>query len=348
MRVAVISVALLWAGAALADELPYPAGRSIQKIEGTETALLIPEDLSAEKPGSFVILLHGAGDNGPNLIGSLHAWMGEGYVVCAPSASGGTWDTTDLAITKRIALHLMKVLPIDRKRVHTIGFSNGGWNLAPIAFDDDLKPCSACWIAAGYNGGKVGRWAKKGLGALALAGADDPNAGAARQTVPALKDKVRSVEVRLQTGLGHKWPREHDKYLFWWAGAMEGRFDPDTDMNFAWGDDLAAAIGALADKKRGGIFIYFHAPGDKDKPEARNLQNSVFMDQAVRHFGNQLQAVKLDLGDESEKYGVKVTPAVAVLKKDGTLKKLLSGKIKARRLASALRSVAPSKKPPKR
>jgi predicted esterase len=348
MRAAFFSVALLWAGAALADELPYPAGRSVQQIEGTETALLIPDDLSAEKPGSFVILLHGAGDNGPNLIGALHEWMRERYVVCAPSATGGTWDTSDLAKTKRIALHLMKVLPVDRERVHAIGFSNGGWNLAPIAFDDDLKPCSACWIAAGYNGGKVGRWAKKGLGALALAGANDPNAGAARQTVPLLKDKVRSVEVRLQEGLGHKWPRDHDKYHLWWAGAMEGRFNPDTDMNFAWGDDLDAAIEALKSEKRGGIFIYFHAPEDKEKPEAHRLQNSVFMDLAVRHFGNQLKAVKLDLGDESAKYGVKVTPAVAVLKKDGTLKKLLSGKIKAKSLASALRSVAPKKKPPKR
>lgn len=348
MRRALLSVVLAWAGTALADELPYPTGRSVQQIEGTETALLIPDGLSPEKPGSFVILLHGAGDNGPNLIGALRAWMEQGYVVCAPSATGGTWDKGDLAVTKRIALHLMKVLPVDPKRVHAIGFSNGGWNLAPIAFDDDLRPCSACWIAAGFNGGKIGRWAKKGLGALALAGADDPNAGAARQTVPLLKEKVRSVEVRLQAGLAHKWPREHDKYHLWWAGAMEGRFDPDTDMNFAWGDDLDAAIAALKGKKRGGIFIYFHAPQDKEKPEARRLQNEVFMDQAVRHFGNQLQAVKLDLGDESRKYGVKVTPAVAVLKKDGTLKKLLSGKIKARSLASALRSVAPNKKPPKR
>ncbi len=72
------------------------------------------------------------------------------------------------------------------------------------------------------------------------------------------------------------------------------------------------------------------------------------MDRAVRHFGNQLKAVKLDLGDESARFGVKVTPAVAVLKRDGKLKKLLSGKIKAKSLARALRSVAPNKRPPKR
>ncbi|MHC4549071.1 MAG: hypothetical protein ACYTEZ_09855 [Planctomycetota bacterium] len=348
MRAAVFFAALLVTGAALADDLPYPTGRSVHQIEGKETALLIPDEISADRPASFVILLHGAGDSGPNLIGALQEWMREGYVVCAPSATGQSWSTSDLATAKRIALRLMEVLPVDRKRVHAIGFSNGGWNLSPIAFDDDLRPCSACWIAAGYNGGKVGRWAKKGLGVLALAGADDPNAGAARRTVPLLEDKVRSAEVRLQQGLGHKWPREFDKYLLWWAGAMEGRFDPDTDMNFAWGDDLEAALEALKPEKKGGIFIYFHAPGDREKPEARKLQNQVFMDPVVRHFGNQLKAVRLDLGDESARYGVKSTPAVAVIKKDGTLKKLFSGKIKARSLASALRSVAPHKKMPKR
>jgi len=146
-------VLLIWAAAALADA--YPEGRSVQTIEGTETALLVPEGLSAERRGSLVILLHGAGDNGPNLVNALAPWQREGYVVCAPSATEGTWDPGDLAKAKRIALHLLKTLPIDPTRIHAVGFSNGGWNLAPIAFDEDLKPVSATWIAAGYNGGGI-------------------------------------------------------------------------------------------------------------------------------------------------------------------------------------------------
>ena len=142
------------------------------------------------------------------------------------------------------------------------------------------------WIAAGYRGGSVGKWAKKQLGVLALAGADDPNAKAAARTVPALRGKVRCAEARFQKGLGHKWPREHDAYLKWWMGAMEGRFVPGTDMNFKWGDDLDAAVEKLKGQKKGGIVVYFFAPEDQDKPEAKRLQGEVFMDPLVRHYGS--------------------------------------------------------------
>lgn len=335
-------VLLVTAAAAFAGE--YPAGKSVQKIEGVETALLVPD----ASPASLVILLHGAGDNGPNLIDALAPWEKDGYVVCAPSATDGTWDTNDLAAAKRIALHLLKALPIDPKRVHTVGFSNGGWMLAGIAFDEELKPCSATWIAAGFNGGAVGKWAKKGLGALALAGAQDPNAPAAMKTVDLLRDKVRSVEVRLQQGLDHKWPSEHDAYLLWWMGAMEGRFVPGEDLNFAWGDDLDVALEGLKPKKKGGVIVYVWSMDDAAKPEAKELQNETLMDPLVRHYGNQLAAVKLELVDPvATKLGVTATPALVVLDKDGAVKKLLATKITSKALASALRSVAPDAKPPK-
>jgi dienelactone hydrolase len=342
MRVLVL---LSIAAAAFAAE--YPAGRSVQKIEGVETALLVPE-MSDRQPASLVILLHGAGDNGPNLIHALAPWEKEGYVVCAPSATDGTWDTSDIAAAKRIALHLLKTLPIDPKRIHTVGFSNGGWNLAGVAFDEELKPCSATWIAAGFNGGAVGKWAKKGLGALALAGAQDPNAPAAMKTVDLLKDKVRSVEVRLQQGLDHKWPREHDEYLLWWMGVMEGRFEPGKDLNFKWTDDLDTALEGLKAKKKGGVVVYVWSPEDLSKPEAKELQNGILMDPLVRHYGSQLAAVKLEVTDPvATKLGATASPAIVVLDKEGAVKKLLPGKITAKALASALRSVAPDGKPPK-
>jgi dienelactone hydrolase len=337
---------LLLVAAAIADELPYPPGKSVVTIEGAETALLVPA--KPDRGLSLVLLLHGAGDNGPNLVLALGPWADEGYVVCAPSATDGTWDTNDLAAAKRIALHLLKTMPIDPRRVHAVGFSNGGWNLAPIAFDDDLKPASATWIAAGFNGGAVGKWARKGLGALALAGAQDPNAPAAVKTVDLLRDKVRSVEVRLQKGLDHKWPKEHDAYLLWWMGAMEGRFVPGKDLNFAWGDDLDAALAGLKPGKKGGVILYVWGPDDAAKPEAKELQNEVLMDPLVRHYGNQLAAVKLEMGDDvATKLGVTVSPSVAVLDRAGAVKKLLAGKVTAKALAAALRSVAPDSRPPK-
>ena len=66
----------------------------------------------------------------------------------------------------------------------------------------------------------------------------------------------------------------------------------------------------------------------------------------MRYFGGQLKAVKMEFEDAQE-LGLKAAPGVIVLKRNGTVKKVLAGKIKARSLASALRSVAPNKRRPK-
>ena len=47
-----------------------------------------------------------------------------------------------------------------------------------------MRSCaSACWIAAGYDGGSVPKWARKSLGVLALAGTE--RIALVRQGVPA-------------------------------------------------------------------------------------------------------------------------------------------------------------------
>jgi len=73
----------------------------------------------------------------------------------------------------------------------------------------------------------------------------------------------------------------------------------------------------------------------------------VLLDRLVRHYGNQLQALRFIHGPETEAMGVKKTPAIVVMDKTGKVKKVLQGKIKARSLASALRAVAPNRKRPK-
>lgn len=154
--------------------------------------------------------------------------------------------------------------------------------------------------------------------------------------------------MRLQKGLGHEWPHEHDAYLLWWMGAMEGRFEPGKDENFKWGDDLDVALEGQKGKKKGGALVYVWSPDDASKPEAKELQNEVLMDPLVRHYGSQLAAVKLELADPvAQKLGATVSPALVVLDKDGDVKKLLAGKVSAKALAAALRAVAPDAKPPK-
>jgi predicted esterase len=336
---------------ALAEDLPYPTGTSTQEIEGLETILALPADLSAGKQASLVLVLHGAGGTASGMAGSLAPWVSDGYVVCAPQAHDVTWEPDDVRRVLAIGAHLKQVLPIDPDRVHVVGFSNGGWNLSPLAFSDDLKPRSATWVASGFNGGQVPAWAKKRLGVLALAGTEDPNVGAARQTVPALEDKVRSVEVRTQPGLDHKWPGELMPYLQWWMGVQEGRFVPGEDLNFAWTKDLPAAIAALEGAKKGGVLVYVFSRDDAASEDAKALQNETFLDPTVRFLGEQLACVKLEKDADAEAVaglGVKETPAAVVLDRKGQVKKVLAGDVSARKLASALKSVAPLKSPPRR
>jgi len=163
---------------------------------------------------------------------------------------------------------------------------------------------------------------------------------------------VRSVEARFQQGLGHKWPRKLMTYLLWWMGAMEGRFVPGEDLNFDWQESLEGAVESLAGQRHGGILLYAYQAGDAGKPVARRLQNEILMDPLVRHYGNQLKAVKLDFAQHTaalQALGVKETPALVVLKRSGSVKKVLGPKaLKERKIASALKSVAPNKKPPGR
>jgi predicted esterase len=333
---------------ARAADLPYPVGTSSHRIEGLQTELALPKDLAAEKKASLVVILHGNGGTATGMLAALGEWPAKGYVVCAPKSTGIGWNDPDVTAVLKIAAHLVKVLPVDPAKVHVVGFSNGGWNLPRLAFDETLKPVSATWVAAGFRGGNVPDWAKK-MGALALAGSQDGNVDAARATVKALTGKVRTAEVREQPGLGHEWPDKLVPYLLWWMGVQEGRFVPGEDRNFDWGTDLAAAKAALQGKKKGGVLLYVYDPADT-KPEAKALQNEVFCDAEVRRLGNQLEAVMLPKGQVTgiaAELGFTVTPYVGVFDAKGALRHALEGKIKTAALAKALRSVAPEPREPK-
>jgi predicted esterase len=349
MLVVVLLLLLRAEGAALAEDWPYPSGRSSHSLHGLAVELDLPQTLSREKPASLVVILHGNGGSATGMAGALRGWAAEGYVVCAPKSTDIGWSASDVKAVLQIVDTVKAKLPIDPKKVHVVGFSNGGWNLPTLAFHDELRPCSAAWVASGCTAGPP-KWAKKDLGVIAMAGTEDSAARSSRETVKMLTGKVRSIEARFQPGLGHKWPRELMPYFQWWMGAMEGRFVPGVDMNFDWGESIEEAVASLAGVKRGGVLVYAFQESDAQSAKAKSLQNVLLMDPLVRHYGNQLKAVKLDYAkhrEALEALGVKATPALVVLSRSGKVKKVLGAKsLKARKIASALKSVAPNKKAP--
>lgn len=331
------------------EDPTYPTGRSTQQIEGLKVELGVPEGLTKDDPASLVVILHGSGGSAVGMAAAMREWIPERYVVCAPKSGGQIWSESDVGRVKKIVQHLLAALPIDKTKIHVVGYSNGGYNLAPLAFDDDLKPRTATFIASGFRGGKAPKWATS-MGVLAMAGTRDAAASSARETVKQLRKSVGTVEARFQPGLGHEWPRELMPYFLWWMGAREGRFTPGVDMNFAWGDDLDASLKKAGTEKKGAVFVYAYDAEATDSAAAKMLQTDVFMDPLVRHFGNQIHPTKLDKqthGDRLAALGVTSYPAILVLKADGKPKKVLQGKtLVERKILAAIKSGAPNKKKP--
>jgi len=334
----------------VAQDRPYPAGESSHAIEGLNWTIVMPDDFDPATERSLVVILHGAGGTETGMARSLAFLAKDDYVIAAPKSKGQTWARDDLDRVLRGVAGLKTSLHIGKTRLHGIGFSNGGWNLAPVVFDADLYFTSACWVAAGYQGGKPPKHAKKGMGVLALAGGDDANRRPAEATPGMLEDDVRSVEVRIQPGLGHKWPHELMPYYGWWLGVQEGRFVPGETLAFEWEDGDTDPPPPSDDGKSGSFVYWYSATDDAESELAKLFQNELLQDPAVRFFGTQLRAAKRERTEHEERFAelkLKTTPALVTYDRKGKLKKAVSGKLKAKSIAAALRSVAAMKKLPK-
>jgi predicted esterase len=310
----------------------------------------MPGEWDPAQERSLMVILHGAGGTETGMAGSLAHLAEDGFVVVAPKSAGPTWAKADLDAVRRIVADLKKRLRIGEGRLHGAGFSNGGWNLAPVVFDESLGFASATWIAAGYKGGSVPKSARKTMGVLALAGSEDGNRDAAEKTPDLLEGKVRSAECRIQPGLGHEWPGKLVPYFRWWLLVQEGRFTPGDCAAFEWNASPAEAE-ALAKRAGSGIFLYYYDPEARDEA-ARTFQNETLRDPLVQRFGGQLAAMKNPAtpgSDGLKDRGISSLPAVLLLDQDSrTLKVLCGKKLDARSLAAAFRTLAPDKSLPKR
>ncbi|MHC4924643.1 MAG: hypothetical protein ACYTG4_11295 [Planctomycetota bacterium] len=334
-----------------AQDAPFPAGISSQTLEGLKCSVVMPENWSADREWSLMVILHGAGGTETGMSHALAFLAEHEFCVVAPKSKGQTWAKADLDAVRKIVADLKKRLKVGEGRLHGAGFSNGGWNLGPVALDPALRFRSACWIAAGFRGGKVPPHGKKEMGVLALAGMQDGNRNAAEQTPKLLRKKVRSAMVRLQPDLGHEWPEALMPFYGWWLEVQEGRYEPGRTFAFDWMTDEETALAVLGENRKGGVAYWFDET-DKDDAVAKRVQNDVLMDPLVQHFGGQLVAWRMDRAKHAARFAelkLKETPAVVVFKPNGKVAKTLQGKkVSPGSLAKVLRSVAPDKKMPEK
>lgn len=352
-RLFAVVLALLPLARAFAQEAaPFPTGESTQQLEGLKCTVEMPAGFDVAKEHALVVILHGNGGTDDGMARSLMHLCKDDFVVVAPKSTGLGWSGPDIEAVRRLTAELRKRLHVGERRLHGIGFSNGGWNLAPLAFDEALRFQSACWVAAGFQGGSVPKHAKKEMGILALAGAEDPNRDAAEKTVTLLDEKVRSAECRLQLGLGHAWPDQLVPYLTWWLKVQDGRYTPGVCAAFEWKASPQAALEAAASAPaKTGSFVWWYATAaDQANEKAKAFQNDTTRARLVQRFGQQLPAAKVDRDvdpDGFAKAGLKTTPAVVVYDAAGKVKATFQDKIDPKALAAALRSVAPDKSTPK-
>jgi predicted esterase len=347
IRFLLLAVILAYAPA---GDAPYPKGKSHQKFGELSFYLVLPEDYDPAKEYSLLVALHGMDATETSIASWFEPLAREQFVVCAPRASGSTWNKPDIEKVKELVGHLTKVLSIGEGRLHGTGFSNGGQKLPLLVFDKDLRFASACFMGSGFTGYPVPKRAKKEMGVLAIAGSKDRARGAAEKTPDLLKGKVRQVECRIQEGLDHDIPDELMPYCHYWLKVMEGRFFPGETASFEWVDDLEVAKLTIADEKKAS-FVYFYDERLPEDAAARRVEFEVFFDPLVRHFGSRLVAVKLDVEIDDAylaELGFEKTPAIAVLKPDMSVAKTFEGDIDAKALAKAMRSVAKDRSMPKR
>jgi predicted esterase len=326
-----------------AEERPFPAGKSTASLGGLSWHVEMPMKWDPAREYSLLVCLHGAGATGESLASWFGPLVGDDFILLAPQAKGPAWNKPDVEIVRGVVKDLLPKLRIGAGRLHATGFSNGGMHLPFLVFEDAPAFATVCFMGSGFGGGRVPARARKEMAALALVGAEDRFFGAAKETPKRLEGKVRRADFLAQKDLAHEIPDQLIPYYYSWLRAMEGRFHPGEDGSFPWIDDLSVAKETLAESK-GPSFFYIFDEKDEHDADAKHLQNEVFLDPAVQEAGRRLTAVKIDRELEEEFFtslGLTKTPAVVVMKPGPEPLAKFEGKIDAKPLAAALRTVTP-------
>ena len=114
---------------------PPPAGRGVQALGlGTERdgLLYVPKRYDPATPAPLVILLHGAGGRGTQLVEPfVETAEARGYLILSPDSRGRTWDVIlgaygpDVTFIDRALTQVFEGYAVEPKRIAVGGFSDG-------------------------------------------------------------------------------------------------------------------------------------------------------------------------------------------------------------------------------
>lgn len=321
--------------AARAGDPEFVPGASQIEFDERPVDLVLPDDFDHEKQYSLVVVIDGSLDE-------LSKLEKDRTIFCTPHKKRpGLWAGNAVGAIHDLVKYLQKHLPIPDHRLHVIGFGQGLNDiLTMVAFSKKSPFISATYVSSLITSGSIAGRAKKKMGAISFGDqTDDP---AAKGIVEALDGKVRSAEARPDRA------GTDSEYYRYWLRVMEGECTPGHDLSFAWSKDTQDAAGYEKAKSRAtsaglASFVYFYGEDDDTKPEAKTLQNVVFLQHTVRAAAADVVPIKLDRAAHAELFtalGLKTTPAIVVLDHAGEVASKLEGKIKATTFAKALRAAA--------
>jgi hypothetical protein len=348
------------------DAPSYPEGTSNQTLGDHTFDLIVPAAADAKPPFSLLVVLQDAG----TAVAQFAPLAKDGFVVLLPNQKfrGGKWATSEGKDILDDADAVAAAFSVPDERTHLLAVHDYRGFASFVAFDKRRSFASVSYSSSDdwsqIGGGKSPPAdARKHLGMLLLGEGADAKHGDPEKIAANYAEKVRTIEYR----------RDSDAfkpYFRYWLGVMEGRFRPGHDLSFDWIEDAppapaaksgakdpppaAAAQNALdsarAIAKSGGraAFVYFWSADDAAKPEAKALQNEAFLDSEVRSAAKSLLAVKLDrakYADAFAAFGMKATPAVAVVDPAFSVLDRFEGAVAAKALAKSFAKAAAASKP---
>jgi len=344
--VALCLAAVLGSHAVLAGEPPFPKGESRQMIEGLGCSVLVPESAPPAEGYSLVVALHTHNETARRLIKRFTPHQKRGCIVVAPDWLPDHNQKEQMLAIRRVVDALIEKLaiPIERRHFATreVSFVAMAW----LVFDRTPRFATACWLSGARPGGRVPEHARETLSLLVLVGEQSPHVEESFRAHTAYGDKVKSVEVRAQPGVGYELPEALVPYHAWWIKMREGRFEPGDSLAFEWKTWKPGALGVLSSMDAGGFVYWYASASDGADDEARRFQTETLHKGLVQRFGRQLTAWKCDRAEDAAGFaGARLTktPAVVVFDCRGRVKKTLEGVITADELAAALRSAAKDK-----
>ncbi len=161
-------ISVMWPASVWAEEVPLPSGVHEIQLNGAGTArsyqVFVPEKTGGQKPSPMLIVLHGTGSNGTQMLalGGFQDHAAEqGYILVAPNSLGLAFNegsgrggpdvkgVDDVAFIEAVADHIRARANIDGDRMFLAGFSSGGAMAQRMALQSDY-PWAAITAVAGH------------------------------------------------------------------------------------------------------------------------------------------------------------------------------------------------------